>query len=65
MAEKFIIIPNGDTQNYPFLNFLLKRLDTQPNEPTNHFDKLLKVVKTTNKKTLRSFRDYCNKTVHF
>ena len=44
MAEKFIIIPNGDTQNYPFLNFLLKRLDTQPNEPTKEFNKSPKVV---------------------
>ena len=33
MADKFIYIPNNDSQNYPFCR--LKRLDTQRNEPTN------------------------------
>ena len=34
-------------------NWLLKRLDTQPNEPTNHKSiKVLKVAKPTSNKTL-------------
>ena len=37
MADKLMYIFNDNTQNYPFcrLQLLVKRLDTQLNEPTN------------------------------
>ena len=55
MTDKLMYIPNDYTQNYPFyrLKFLLKRLDTQFNEPKDQNSiKVPKVVKPTNKKTL-------------
>ena len=64
MADKLMYIPNDDTQKYPFCRLQwLKRLDTQLNKQTNQNSlKVLKVVKTTNKKTLLwIFGDYCNK----
>ena len=48
-------ISNGDTQNYLVcrLQLVVKRLDTQPNEPTNQNSiKVPKKVEPTNKKTL-------------
>ena len=49
MADKFMYIPNDDKQ----IDQLLKRLDTQFNEPTNQNKiKVPKVVEPTYKKTL-------------
>ena len=49
MADKFMYIPNEDTQNYSFC----KRLDTQLNYLTNQNSlKVPKIVNSTNKKTL-------------
>ena len=55
-----IIHKNTHSVDY---NLWLKRLDTQLNNQTNQNSlKVLKVVKTTNKKTLLwIFGDYCNK----
>ena len=52
MANIFVNILNDDTQNYPFSseNKCLKRLDTKFNKFT--IQKVPKVVKPTNKKTL-------------
>ena len=54
-----MFISNYDIQNYRSQQWL----DTQLNEPTNQNAMLvLKVVKTTNKKTLiYNFGDFCNK----
>ena len=55
LADKLMYIPNIDTQNYTFVDYnqWLKRLETQLNKPTNQNSlKVLKVVKTKNKKTL-------------
>ena len=53
MADKLMYIPNDDTQTYPFcrLQYRLKRLDFQLNEPANQNSiKGTKVFKPTNKK---------------
>ena len=53
MADKFLFIPNDDTQNCPFCRFKLKRLNTQLNKPTNQISvKVPKVVKQMNKKNV-------------
>ena len=60
MVDKFMYIPNDDTQNYPIcrLKLVVETLDTQLNEPTNQNTiKVPKVVKPTNKKTLYNFGD--------
>ena len=50
MADRFMYIPNYDTQKYPFWRLQLKRLETQPNEQTNQNSiKDPKIVKPTNK----------------
>ena len=36
MSNRMICIPYNDTQNYPFYNQQLKRLDIQLNETANH-----------------------------
>ncbi len=55
MDNKLMYIPNDVTQtNNPFgeLQLVVKRLDTQLNEPTNqNLIKVPKVVRSTNKKT--------------
>ena len=37
MTDKFMYIPNNDTQNYPFciLKLVVETFDTQLNEPGN------------------------------
>ena len=48
-------IPNNDAQNNPFcrLQLVVKRLDTQLDEPTNqNLMKVLNVVKPTNEKNI-------------
>ena len=55
MADKWMYIPNVDTQNYHLyrLQLMVERLETQINEPTNQNSiKLPKVVKSTNEKML-------------
>ena len=56
MANKFMYIPNDDTQNYflyvDFNSGWLKCLDTQLNQPTNQNSIKVPKVKPTNKKTL-------------
>ena len=56
MADKFMYIPNDDTQNYPFcrLQLVIKILkDTQLKKWTNHNSiKFPKVGEPTNKKTV-------------
>ena len=50
MADKFISIPNDDTQNNSFcrLQLVVKRLDTKLNEPINqNLLKFPKVVEPT------------------
>ena len=58
-------IPNNDAQNKPYcrLQLVVKRQDTQIDEPTNqNLMKVLNVVKPTNKKTLLlKIGDQCNK----
>ena len=57
MADKLMYIINDDTQNSLFIdyNYWLKRLDTQPNEPTYQYSsKVLKVLEPTYKKTLKN-----------
>ena len=50
MADKFMHIPNDDTQNYPFCNL---HLVVETFETTNQNSiKVSKFVETTNKKTL-------------
>ena len=47
MADKLVYIPNDDTQNSPFcrLQLMVKKLDTQINEPTNKIQfKALKLL---------------------
>ena len=52
MGDKFMYIPNDYRQDYPLIdnNLLLKRLNTQSNEPTN--PNSIKVTNVMNKKTL-------------
>ena len=52
MADKFMYIPNDDTQNYTVgYNYWLNLLETQLNQPTNHNSiKIPKVVKLTKRK---------------
>ena len=53
MVEKFMYIPNDDTQSYSSddCNQWLKYLDTQLNEQTNQYlIKVPKVIETTHKK---------------
>ena len=55
MTDKWMNIPNDDTQNNSFcrIKLWLERLDTQLNEPANqNLMKVPKVVKPANKKTL-------------
>ena len=55
MADKLMYISNDATQNYSFwrLKLVLKRFDTELNEPTNQYlIKVSKVVKLTNKEML-------------
>ena len=54
MADKFMYIPNDDTQNYPFCKIqLMVETFGQLNEPTNQCsNKVLKVFKPMNKKIL-------------
>ena len=54
MVDKFMYIHNDDTQDYPVFKLnQLKRLNTQPNKPTNqNLIKFPKVIKQTNEKTL-------------
>ena len=55
MADKLMLNPNYDKQNFPFCyyNYWLKRLDAQLNEPTNQNSiKVPKFVRTANKKPL-------------
>ena len=55
MADKLMYISNNDKQNYSFwrLKLVLKRLDTEHNEPTNQYSiKDPKVVKLTSKEML-------------
>ena len=52
MADKVLYIPNNYTQNYSYcrLQFMVKHLDTQLNQPTNqNLIKVPKVVKQMNK----------------
>ena len=53
MADKFMYIPNDDTQNYTFcrLKLVVEHQNTQLNKPTNHnLIKVPKVAGPTNKK---------------
>ncbi len=53
MTDELMYIPNDDTKITPFVHYLLKRLETQHNEPTNqNLIKVHKIVKPMNKKTL-------------
>ena len=53
VADKFIYIPNDDTENYPFCRLQLETCSYQLYEPTNQNSiKVLNVVRPTNKKTL-------------
>ena len=51
MANKFMYIPNYNTQNFPSVE--KNKFEHATNEPTNqNLKKVPKVVKPTNKKTL-------------
>ena len=52
MANKFMYIPNVNSQNYPFCR-LQSVVETKLNKPTNQNSlKVLKVVKPTNENKL-------------
>ena len=52
MAEKFMYIPNDDTQNYPFsgLKLMVETFEHLMNQPVKT-PKVPKVIMPTNKKT--------------
>ena len=53
MADKLIYIHNDDSQNYPFCSVKLVVKMFELNKPTNqNSEKVPKVVKPSNKKTL-------------
>ena len=60
MIEKLVYIPNVETQNYPFrrLQLVIKRLDTQLNETTNH-----NLIKDNPKMLSQQISKRCHKTL--
>ena len=60
MADKFIYIPNDDTQNYPFctLKLVFETFDLIKQANQNSI-KVLKVLSQRRKKLLQNFEDSC------